>query len=107
MNERVGARYALIRPLGSGGMGEVFRARDLATGAECALKRLRPDAVSDRGALSREFALLAAIRHPVIVQVHELRYAPDGSAWYTMQYVPGVSAEQLAPLRGEALGFVA
>jgi serine/threonine-protein kinase len=108
MTERVANRYALIRLLGRGGMGEVFLARDLATGAECALKRLRADAVSDRSALSREFELLTRLRHPSVVEVLELGYAPDGTAWYTMQYVPGVPAD-LAIAAGwyKSIAFVA
>ena len=88
-------------------MGEVFLARDLATGAECALKRLRPKAVSDRSALAREFALLAGIRHPAVVEVLELGFEPDGAAWYAMQYAPGSSADQLGALTRESLAFVA
>ena len=63
-------------------MGEVFLARDLATGAECALKRLRHGDL--HRAVAHEFAVLTRIRHPAIVDVLELGFAPDGSAWYTM-----------------------
>jgi len=73
VSERFAGRYLLLRPLGRGGMGEVFLARDLTDGAECALKRLTvapgdlpPDA------LAREFEALTRVRHPEIVAVHEL-----------------------------------
>ena len=109
MSERFAGRYLLLRPLGRGGMGEVFLARDLTDGAECALKRLTvapgdlpPDA------LAREFEALTRVRHPEIVAVHELGWAPDGTPYITMEFVPGLPADR-ALARGDfaALIFVA
>jgi Nif-specific regulatory protein len=99
--------HALIRRLGEGGMGEVYLARHLATGAIVALKRLRPDALTDGCDLSHEFQVLTRLRHPNIVKVHEFGRVADGTAWYTMEYVVGQSAEGLERLEGEALAFVA
>jgi Nif-specific regulatory protein len=91
--ERFG-RYLLIRKLGQGGMSEVFLARDLGTGAECALKRLRkrPDLTAET--LRREFEVLSRMRHPSIVSVLDLGTAPDGTPYLTMEYVPGVPADR-------------
>jgi len=109
VSERFAGRYLLLRPLGRGGMGEVFLARDLTDGAECALKRLTvapgdlpPDA------LAREFEALTRVRHPEIVAVHELGWAPDGTPYITMEFVPGLPADR-ALARGDfaALIFVA
>ena len=109
MSERFAGRYLLLRPLGRGGMGEVFLARDLATGSECALKRLAMVAgLPPPDALAREFEALTRVRHPEIVAVYELGFAPDGTPFYTMEYVPGLSADR-ALERGDwaALCFVA
>ncbi len=92
--ERFAGRYALVRPLGQGGMGHVWLALDLTTGTECALKRLAVRLPpSERDSLRREFEVLARLRHPAIVGVHELGFAPDGTPYYTMEYVPGLSAD--------------
>ncbi len=93
--ERFAGRFALLRLLGQGGMGTVHLALDLSTGTECALKRLHPKVVADpTSGLRTEFELLARVRHPAVVGVRELGFAPDGTAYYTMEYVPGVSADR-------------
>src|SRR6266850_2455697 len=109
VSERFAGRYLLVRPLGQGGMGEVFLARDLATGSECALKRLPARAgLLPPDALAREFEALTRVRHPEIVAVYELGFAPEGTPYYTMEYVPGLPADR-AIARGDwaALGFTA
>ena len=109
MIERFAGRYALLQPLGRGGMGEVFLARDLTTGAECALKRLHHGAGREMsGILEEEFRSLTRARHPAVVSVFELGFAPDGRPFFTMEYVPGLPADRaVAPGNRAALGFVA
>jgi transcriptional regulator with GAF, ATPase, and Fis domain len=109
MSERLAGRYVLLRHLGTGGMGEVFLARDLTTGTECALKRLKPGSALPASELTRrEFQALTRLRHPAVVSVHELGFAPDGTPYYTMEYVPGLAADRVLA-RGDwpALFFVA
>jgi Tol biopolymer transport system component len=71
--------FEILGPLGAGGMGEVFRARDTRLNREVALKRL-PSAVAadpDRLArFTREAQLLAALNHPNIAHIHGLEEAP-------------------------------
>src|SRR5258708_20539560 len=107
MIERFAGRYALLQHLGRGGMGDVYLARDLTTGAECALKRLRLVGGRDNaGMLEAEFRVLAGVRHPAVVRVFELGFAADGHPFFTMEYVPGLRADR-ALARGDhaALGF--
>ena len=88
-------RFLLRRPLGSGGMGRVYLARDLARGTECAIKQLDGNASPEFAELlRREFQALAHVRHPVIVDVRELGFAPDGRPFLVTEYVPGVHADQ-------------
>ncbi len=109
MIERLAGRYSPLRPLGSGGMGDVFLALDRATGTECALKRLRPEALAgDPEALRREFAVLAGMRHPLVVQVFDFGVTRDGTPFYTMEYVPGVPAgDAVAPGDWDGVAWLA
>ncbi|MBI5171227.1 MAG: sigma 54-interacting transcriptional regulator [Candidatus Eisenbacteria bacterium] len=93
--ERFAGRYELVRSLGQGGMGTVWLVRDLSNGTECVLKRLAPDTPHVApGSLRREFELLARVRHPSVVSVHELGFSPDGAPYLTMEYVPGIAADK-------------
>jgi transcriptional regulator with GAF, ATPase, and Fis domain len=95
MNQRFAGRFLLLRRLGKGGMGEVFLARDTATGLECALKRLpRETGAGLPSAVRREFEALTRIRHPAVVAVHELGMSPEGIPFCTMEYVPGLPADE-------------
>ena len=93
LDQAFAGRFVLMERLGQGGRGEVFRARDLATGKECALKRLRsPTGALDE--LRNEFAGLTRLRHPSVVAVYELGTSPDGTPFYTMEFVPGAPADK-------------
>ena len=71
---RVGA-YEIVGPLGAGGMGEVFRARDTRLGRDVAVKVLPAAFVSDAdrlGRFEREARMLAALNHPNIGAIYGL-----------------------------------
>ena len=83
--------YEIVAPLGVGGMGEVFRARDARLGRDVALKVL-PDlfaADPDRLArFKREAQLLAALNHPNIAAIYGLEDT-DGKAALVLELVEG------------------
>ena len=66
--------YEVIAPLGAGGMGEVYRAKDTRLGREVAIKVL-PSSVADdpdrRARFEREAQAVAALSHPNIVAIHD------------------------------------
>lgn len=99
-------RYRLLDVIGRGGMGIVWRARDIALDRTVAIKELRlPDDVDDgeRGTfyarLEREARAAARLKHPGIVTVHD-RLTVGGRPWIVMEYVEGGS---LHDLLGECL----
>src|SRR5689334_16121350 len=67
--------YEIVGPLGGGGMGEVYRARDTRLGREVAIKALPPAFVADPARLSRfrrEAQTLASLNHPNIAAIYGL-----------------------------------
>ena len=90
IGRRLGS-YEILAPLGAGGMGEVYRAKDLKLGREVALKVL-PEAFSrDPERVSRfqrEARLLAALNHPNIASIHGLEESAGRHA-LVLELVPG------------------
>jgi serine/threonine protein kinase len=67
--------YEIIGPLGAGGMGEVYRARDTRLERDVAVQVLPESLVSDPQALARfdrEAKLVAALSHPNILGIHDV-----------------------------------
>ena len=95
---RVGS-FEVIAPIGRGGMGEVYRARDSRLHRDVALKALPPGFEQDRERLARferEARLLAALNHPNIAAIYGLE-EQDGSRLLVMELVEGPTlAERLA-----------
>jgi serine/threonine-protein kinase len=82
----------LLRPLGRGGMGEAWLARDAERGEDVVAKVLPGDASPDRVALlRREARLVRKLAHPRIVPVYAFRGGERGSA-VTLRYMPGGDA---------------
>jgi len=86
-----GGRYQIIEQLGRGGMGRVYRALDVKTREEVALKIIRPDIASDKRTLERfvnEIKLAHKIAHRNIGRMYHLG-EDRGIHYITMEYVPG------------------
>lgn len=98
-NTLVGKRlgtYEVVSLLGTGGMGHVFRARDLSLDREVALKVLKPDLVRDRefeARFIREARVVARLEHPAIVQIYSAGRA-QGHLFLAMQLCSGETIDQ-------------
>jgi len=92
--------YEILAPLGAGGMGEVYRARDTRLGRDVALKVLPDGVADDAGRLARfelEARTVASLNHPNIVVLHSIEDA-SGTRFLTMELVEGRSlAADVAP----------
>src|ERR687889_337594 len=85
-------RYDVGRPLGTGGMGEVFLARDRVLGRDVALKVLRRQYAGDSEfaeRFKREARSAASLSNPNIVQVYDRGETEEGASYIAMEYVPG------------------
>jgi serine/threonine protein kinase len=89
-------RFEVERFVARGGMGDVYRARDRATGKIVALKFLIDEQEALLHRLDREARVLAALDHPGIV-AYVAHRATRGSAYLAMEWLDGVSlAEHVA-----------
>src|SRR4029079_10155092 len=90
----LGGRYELGEPLGSGGMADVYAARDRVLGRDVAIKFFRPlDEESDRARFVGEARVLAALRHPVLVTVYDAHFGGSRPC-LIMQLVDGGTLRQ-------------
>ena len=85
------AQYEIVAPLGSGGMGEVYRARDLRLGRDVAIKVMADHIASDpemRRRFETEARSVASLSHPSILSIHELAIV-DGVPMAVMELLEG------------------
>jgi len=89
--------YEILSPLGAGGMGEVYRARDARLGRDVAVKVLPEDLASDKERLARfeqEARAASALSHPNILVVYDVG-AAQGRSFMAMELVEGKSLREL------------
>src|SRR4051812_44586064 len=91
--------YEILAPLGAGGMGEVYRARDSRLGRDVAIKVLPAGLANDPERLKRferEARSASSLNHPNIVTVYDIG-SEDGVSYLAMELVKG------EPLRAELM----
>ncbi|RSS56697.1 serine/threonine-protein kinase [Streptomyces sp. WAC01280] len=105
-NERLAGRYRIVRRLGRGGMGVVWRAVDEVLGREVAVKELRtftdaaaPELADLRLRMTREARAAARVRHPGVVAVHDVT-EHEGRPVIVMELVDGPSLDDVLGERG-------
>jgi Tol biopolymer transport system component len=89
--------YEIVGPLGVGGMGEVYRARDTKLGREVALKVLPEEFAADAERMARferEAKVLASLNHPNIATIHGMEESGNVRA-LVMELVPGQTLAEL------------
>ncbi len=94
---RLGGRYDVIRPLGWGGMAEVYLTVDRQLGREVAVKVIRERYAEDERFVARfrrEARAAASLSHPNVVAVHDVG-VHEGSPFIVMEYVPGRTLAEL------------
>ena len=101
-------RYEIVAEIGIGSFGRVYRARQLSTGQDVALKLLRVDDGNDRAEadntrqrFQRERQLCAAFSHPHIVRLIDSGEVDDGRLYAVFEYVSGMTLRQLLDAEGK------
>lgn len=96
-------RYEIVGLLGMGGMGAVYRARDLELGVNVALKVIRPELANGAAAharFRREVRLARRVTHKNVARTYDLGEA-DGHRFLTMELVEGATLGELLEKRGQ------
>ena len=84
--------YEIVSPLGAGGMGEVWLARDTSLGRKVALKLLPPELTRDTRRVARfqqEARAASALSHPNVCHIYALGQTSDGQHYIAMELVEG------------------
>jgi serine/threonine-protein kinase len=101
MGEMIGGRFRILRPLGRGGMGEIFLAEDIELGRNVAIKCLKSAAIPAGDAQARfrrEAQAAARLDHPNICKIQEI--VADGEREFiVMQYVDGITLDELLEIK--------
>jgi len=94
--------YEILAPLGAGGMGEVYKARDPRLGREVAIKVLPAERMADEERKRRfiqEARAASALNHPNIITIYDISQA-GGVDFLVMEYVRGKTIDQLIGRHG-------
>ncbi len=93
-------RYELVDVVGVGGMGTVYRARDLVTTSEVAIKLLSSGSLRDpamRARFMREAQIGASLQLPGVARTLDVLEEPDGRLGIVMEFLDGTSLAAIAP----------
>ena len=96
-------QYRLGAKLGSGGMGEVYLAEHEMLKRPCAVKLIRAEALLQAGSIERferEVRINATLSHPNTVEIFDYGRTVDGTYYYVMEYLPGMSLANLVERHG-------
>jgi len=96
-------QYKLSRRLGAGGMGEVYLAEHRLLKRPCAVKLIRPEKAADAAMLhrfEREVQAMTRLTHWNVVEVFDYGHTEDGTFYYVMEYLPGLTLEDLVRKHG-------
>ena len=98
----IGGRYRLDHLLGEGGMGVVWAATHTLTGKRVAIKLLKADVASPEllRRFVREASAASAVRHPNVVEIHDIVSLDDGSPALVMDLLEGETLAQRLARRG-------
>lgn len=96
-------QYVLKQQIGKGGMGEVFLAQHRLLRRPCAVKLIRSKEAGSSSSLARferEVQAMARLTHPNTVEIYDYGRTRDGTFYYAMEYLPGLTSEDLVRRHG-------
>jgi serine/threonine-protein kinase len=94
-----GTSYRVVREIGAGGMGVVYEIEHVRLKKHYVAKVIHEQISEQEGAskrIEREAQVLAGIRHPNVVQVHDVGTTPEGLNYFVMEKLDGVDLRTMA-----------
>ena len=94
----LGGRYEIEERIGSGAMGEVYKAKHRLMKRQVAIKMMHPQTISGASALKRfqkEAEMASALNHPNVLTVHDFGVSDDGSPYLVMNFLEGKSLNEV------------
>jgi serine/threonine protein kinase len=101
--EKFGERYQIIEEIGQGGMGKVFKAKDMELDIVVALKMIKPKLSSDPDIVSRfkqELLMAREVFHENVIRIHDLGEV-GGIKYISMNYIEGNSLKEVLQTTGK------
>ena len=102
--ELIADRYEVLRPIGEGGMGWVYLGRQLGLDRKVAIKTLHPakqQSHARKARFRREASIARSLTHPNTVRIYDFGETDNGLLYLVMEYLEGVSLEDLLRGRGK------
>jgi serine/threonine-protein kinase len=96
-------QYRLQDKLGSGGMGEVYKAEHLLLKRPCAIKLIRPEYIAEPRVLARferEVKATAKLTHWNTIEIYDYGQAADGTFYYVMELLDGLNLDEIVDRYG-------
>jgi eukaryotic-like serine/threonine-protein kinase len=103
IGREIGGRYRIVKKLGEGGMGAVYRGEQISLKRAVAVKLLRPELGSNQMVLRRfnaEAEAVAKLSHPNTVNIYDFGQDSDGSLFIAMEFIEGRSLREAIQKEG-------
>jgi tetratricopeptide (TPR) repeat protein len=105
IGQTLAGRYRILRPIGAGGMGEVYAAEDIELGARVAVKTMRVEDADSLAHFKREIQLARTVTHPNVCRIFDLHRHHDPESgtvvtFLTMELVEGETLTDYLARRG-------